>query len=220
MNRAAVLVASVGVLCLTVSVPARADPIQITGGFLDFNRDLAIGPAVRSGHLSVVGNRGFSAEGFVSSTETTVALAAFQIPAGSTRSIAVSTGGFGLSGGRATLDGKTFTDLNGLGSTDQLRINLTGTIDIPAWRDAPVTITAPFGVTGDFQYLDVPSSSFFDVPIRGGGTLTLNLAPEPGGTWASDSFRYDFAATPTPEPATFTLVAGALVALGARTRRR
>jgi hypothetical protein len=219
MNRAAVLVASVGVLCLTVSVSARADPIRITGGFLDFNRDLGSG-ATRAGVLSIVGTRGFSAEGFVSSTETTVALATFGIPAGSTRSIAVSTGGFGLSGGRATLDGKTFTDLNGLGSTDQLRINLTGTIDIPAWRDAPVTITAPFGVTGDFQYLDVPSSSFFDVPIRGGGTLTLNLAPEPGGTWASDSFRYDFAATPTPEPATFTLVAGALVALGARTRRR
>jgi hypothetical protein len=137
MTRAAVYVVFVGALCLNVPVDARAEPIRITGGFLDFDRAHAESPATRSGELSLVGNRGFSADVFVDSTETNVDLATFPIEAGSTISTGVTIMGLGfLPGKGVTLDGKTYTDVSGLNSTDLLFIQLTGTIDIP-------TISAP-----------------------------------------------------------------------------
>ena len=66
MTRSAVFVASVGVLCLTVSVDARAEPIRISGGTLDFNGVFGAGPS-QPGFLSIVGNRGFSVAGVVES---------------------------------------------------------------------------------------------------------------------------------------------------------
>ena len=84
MIRATVFVASVSVLCLTVSVDARAEPIRISGGFLDFNGERGSGE-FQAGPLSIVGNRGFSADGFVDSGETRVDLAVSGgLPAAST----------------------------------------------------------------------------------------------------------------------------------------
>ena len=71
MTRSAVCVASVAVMCLTVSSEARAEPVRITGGVLDFNGALGSGVA-QAGVLSIVGTRGFSADGLVDSTETRV----------------------------------------------------------------------------------------------------------------------------------------------------
>ena len=219
MTRAAVFVAFVGVLCLHVAVDARADPIRITGGVLDFNGEVGSGPT-QLGELSVVGNRGFSATGFVASDETRVALAVTGgLQPGSTRSTEVAIVGLGLLGGRVTLDGQTYPDINGLTSTAVLSIDVTGTVELPAWQNAPVTISAPFRASGFFES-NTPSSSIGVLIRDSGGTLTLNLVPEPGGTWTTGTFRYDFVATPTPEPATLTTVGGSLVAVLMRPRRR
>jgi hypothetical protein len=219
MTRAAVFVAFMGVLCLHVAVDARAEPIRITGGVLDFNGEVGSGPT-QLGELSVFGNRGFSAVGFVASDETIVRLAVTGgLEPGSTRSTEVAIMGLGLLNGRVTLDDMTYPDINGMLSMALLFIDVTGTIDLPAWQNAPVTISAPFKATG-FFLSHIPSSSF-DVPIRGsGGTLTLNLVPEPGGTWTTGTFRYDFVAMPTPEPGTLTMVGGALVGAAMRARKR
>ena len=206
-------------LCLTVSVDARAEPIRISGGTLDFNGVFGAGPS-QPGFLSIVGNRGFSVAGIVESGETRIDPVAncFPCPAGSTISLGAKILGSGF-WGSVTLDGQTHTDVNGGFSPDSLALELSGTIDLPAWRNAPVTISAPFEATGTFQRT-IPTSFFFQVPVQGRGRATLNLAPDLDGTWALSSFRYDFIATPTPEPATFTLVTGALVSGALRARKR
>ena len=66
MTRAAVIVASVAVLCLTRGIDARAEPIRIAEGSLVFT-----GPGQdQAGPLSLVGNRGFSVAGAVEAGET------------------------------------------------------------------------------------------------------------------------------------------------------
>ncbi len=222
MTRSAVIVASVAVLCLTVSRESRAEPVRITGGVLDFNGALG-GGVTQAGFLSVFGNRGFSADGLVDSTETRVDPIAncFPCEPGSTIPVGVWIVGSGLANGRVTLDGQTYSDINGQNSPDDLSLDLTGTIIFPAWRNAPVSISAPFDADGFFQHHDrLTGNLLFQVPIRGGGTATLNLAPEAGGTWALGTFRYDFVATPTPEPATLTMVGAPLVAALIRARKR
>jgi hypothetical protein len=170
--------------------------------------------------LSIVGNRGFSADGFVDSGETRVTLATSGgLPAASTISTHAEIEGPGFVNGRATLDGQSYSDVNGLASTECLDVDLSATIHLPDWRNAPVTISAPFEAAGFFFGAFSPSSQF-QVPIHGSGKLTVNLSPEPSGTWAPDTFRYDFVATPTPEPTTLTLVTGGLVASALRARRR
>ena len=154
MTRCAVFVASVGVLCLTVSVDARAEPIRISGGTLDFNGVFGAGPS-QPGFLSIVGNRGFSVAGIVESGETRIDPVAncFPCPAGSTISLGAEIMGSGF-WGSVTLDGQTHTDVNGGFSPDSLALELSGTIDLPAWRNAPVTISAPFEATGTLSAYD------------------------------------------------------------------
>ena len=223
MTRSAVCVASVAVMCLTVSGEARAEPVRITGGVLDFNGALGSGVA-QAGLLSVVGTRGFSADGLVDSTETRVdpiSECVVDCQPGSTIPVGAMIVGSGLANGRVTLDGQTYSDINGSMSPDDLFLDLTGTIGIPAWQNAPVSISAPFDADGFFRHTDrLTGNLLFQVPIGGGGTATLNLVPEPAGTWALGTFRYDFVATPTPEPATLTMVSAPLVAALIRARKR
>jgi len=212
--------AVVGVLSLTVTGEVRAEPIRISGGSLVF-------VDVNPGQLSIVGNRGFSSDGVVDSSETNVGPIAnclFTCEPGSTIESRVDIFGSAF-GGTVTLDGHTYEDVNSPVSGNSLTLNLSGTIDLPPFRNAPVTISAPFDADGFFQHVDDPfdpqGSPFFDVPIQGSGTVTLNLTPNSGLFWHLNfPFRYDFVATATPEPATLTMIGGPLVAALIRARRR
>lgn len=219
MTRSAVFMAAMGVLCLTISGEVRAEPIRISGGSLVF-------PDSNPGELSIVGNRGFSSHGFVDSSETNVGPIAtclfFCVP-GETIPARVDIFGSAF-GGTVTLDGHTYEDVNSPVSGNSLTLNLSGTIDLPPFRDTPVTISAPFDADGFFRHIDDPfdprGSPFFDVPIQGSGTVTLNLTPNSGLFWHLNfPLRYDFA-TPTPEPATLTMVGAPLVAALIRARKR
>jgi hypothetical protein len=216
MTRAAVSVAFVGVLCLALSVGARAEPIRISGGSLVFTG----ASQFQAGPLSLAGNRGFSVSGFVDGGETNVGPLDNCMPCTPASTIPVNVGILGSGfAGTVTLDGQTYQGVNGALSTEFLDIELSGTIDLPAWRNAPVTISAPFDAMGDFHRA-IPPSFFFQVPILGSGRVTLNLEPEPGGTWFLAHTRYDFLATPTPEPATLTMVGSVLIGAVIRARRR
>jgi hypothetical protein len=218
MTRAAVLVASVAVLCLTLGIDARAEPIRISGGSIVFENGHSFGL------LSIVGNRGFSADAFVDPSETNVGPlvdCGFGCPPGITIPTGMQLVGSAVRG-TVTLDGQTYEDVNGSVSGNFLELHLSGTIDIPPLRNTPASISAPFDADGFFEHVDLsdPSgTSFFIVPIQGSGRVTLNLAPESVNWRLNFPLRYEFA-TPTPEPATLTMVGAPLVAALIRARKR
>jgi len=134
---------------------------------------------------------------------------------GSTISVGGSITGPAFSG-TATLDGQTYSDINDDTLHHYVALEWVGTIDVPSWRDAPVTISAPFQMAGFFASTVSPG---FQVDIKGSGRATLTLVPEPSGIWDVGPLRYDFVATATPEPATLTMIGGPLIALLMRRRR-
>ena len=210
MTRAAVVVACVSVLCLTSAIAVEAEPISITGGSLVFHT----GELLQAGSLSVVGTRGFSMQGGVPTDETNVDPVhecSMACAPGSTISVGVGIFGSGFDG-TATLDGKTYPDVNGQLSLNHVGITLTGTADLPALEAAPVTVHAPVIATGTFFLGEAAPP--FSVPINGRAIFTMNLAPGPPGSgyWHLLNARYDFVATPTPEPATLVLVGGGVLA--------
>ena len=216
MTRPAVFVAFVGALCFARCDVVQAEPIRITGGSLVFTG----ASRFQAGPLLLVGNRGFSVDGFVDGGETFVGPLDNCMPCAPASTIPVGAQIVGSGfGGTLTLDGQTYREVNGFISPNQLDVELSGTIFLPPWQNAPVTISAPFGATGDFHRA-VPPSFFFQVPIRGSGRVTLSLEPEPGGTWFLAHTRYDFLTTPTPEPATLMLMTAGFVATAIRARRR
>jgi len=214
MSRAAVFVASLGVLCQTVPAELRAEPIRVTGGSLVF------GPAGlgRDGALSLFGTRGFSLEGGVISDEGRVDPLTQCIPceAGSTISVGGSITGPAFSG-TATLDGHTYSDLNDDTLHHFVDLEWSGTIKVPSWRDAPVTISAPFHMQVSLFNTVSPD---FNEGIETAGRATLALVPNGPGIWEVGPLRYDIVATATPEPATLTMIGGPLVAALIRTRTR
>jgi hypothetical protein len=211
MSRAAVFVASVGVLCLTVPAEIRAEPIRVTEGSLDLT-DHPGGP------FSMVGTRGFSLQGTLLSGEGRIDPLTQCEPCepGSTISVGGSITGPAFFGS-ATLDGQTYDDINDDTLHHYVALEWVGTIDVPSWRNAPLTISAPFQMAGFFASTVSPG---FQVDIEGSGRATLNLVPEPLGTWALGPLRYDFASTATPEPATLTMLGGPLLAALIRRQRR
>jgi hypothetical protein len=159
MTRAAVFVASVGVLCLIVSVDARAEPIRITGGSLEFDNTLGGGHS-QGGRLSIVGNRGFSATGIADSLEAPIGPINHCHPCQPASTIPLDAI-FGAT--TVTLDGQTYPDVRGA-SPEIIDFALSGTIDLPPWRDAAVTASAPFEATGAFQrsFPPLPFSSRYE----------------------------------------------------------
>ena len=122
--------------------------------------------------------------------------------------------------GTVTLDGQTYQDVNGFNSPDSLDMNLSGTIDVPAFQNAAVTISAPFDADGFFRHLDLSTGIVLRRPDSGqrqshaesGARTRRNVVSRPHCAMTS--------ATPTPEPATLTMVGAPLVAALIRARKR
>jgi hypothetical protein len=212
--KSALFVACAGVLCLAAASDAAADPIRVLSGSLVFPDATPL----QTGPMSLLGTRGFSLIGGIDTRENNVGpftSGCFPCPPSSTVDIggpSVSNAGFFNT--TLTFEGETFVNV-GFSETALLILQLHGTVAVPELGPSPIVLTAPFTLDGYFQ----PGRFVDSVPIRGGGLVTLRLAQQFGFGWDLQSIRYDFVATPTPEPAPLLLIGGGLAAVALRVRR-
>jgi hypothetical protein len=221
MTRRALFVAGVAVLCLGAASRAAAEPITITGGSIIFPQPVLF-PA---GSISITGTRGFSVNGLVDSSEGRVDPPQQCFPCQPTPnfSVGLDLATFAI-GGVATLEGKTYPDINGLNSINQVFLELVGSTELPPVNGQSIAIRAPFTVVFPslFQFEVVPETETEPpvvdrAPLRGRGTATVSFLANPSApVWEFNSLRYDF--QPTPEPATLLLIGGGLLLFRAQRR--
>ena len=210
---AAILVAVVGVPRF-----ACADPISITGGYLDMNPSF--------GPLVLAGDRGFT---FSSGVDTVAGVFhpigcnfdPLHCTPGSTLGLTASWSGNDLPG-TATLDGATYVHVGSLGSPSSLSVTFSGTAGLPSIA-ASAILTAPFLFSGTFFHPISTSSLLIGEILTGRGFATLSLTPHRAFpvSWHLDRAVYEFGhdPAPTPEPGALLLTGVGLIGASAFARR-
>ena len=205
-----VLGIAMAISCL--AIPARADPIQITSGFLQW--------AGGSAAIKLAGG-GFTFEGAGLSFGGIAPWEGCIVPTcvtGSTVDLRTLWVGNDLPG-TATFGGSTFAQVGGLNSDSSLLVEWTGSLLIPSDFSGG-TLTAPLSFSGRFSFFDNPNQTVVD--LTGTGLATLQLTPFPGGNaffFSSATYTFDEAVA-TPEPMSIVLVGTGLAGLAALRRRR
>ena len=205
------------VALLLLPKPGMADPVAITGGFMD------VGPLSTSFELHLEGS-GFlldvRGEPFVS----TVGLECFPCEPGTVLDLG---GSFGVpaASGTATVNGVSYSGIWVDG--------MTGTFTTPSITvegGSTTVITVPFTFSGTVvAFSENPFTRASDVPplfttsVFGSGLATGTFLLSPGDTplFSASDLRYDFtAAEPVPEPASMLLCGIGAAVLTLRRRGR
>ena len=203
-------------LFLLIVVPhASADPVLITGGFINVPKD-------EGGLALITGTRGFAVGAGIDRLEGRVdPFICLPCAASAPLSVGANLSGSVFSPGFFTLDGVVYGDISHVDSPASLGFELFGVGITPPSQDQPVMFTAPFTLTG-FINLPFPSPQ---QSVVGRGIATVTLMPELIGSgapsqWFTSNVRYDFSdASAVPEPSTLALVSGGLLAIGRLARR-
>jgi hypothetical protein len=167
-----------------------------------------------------VGTRGFFLQSRVTTGEGRVDVLTNCDPClpGATLSVAGVLSGAAFSG-LATLDGNTYTDLNGIADPTSIYMEFFGATVMPAFQNADVVITLPFRMMGFFN---LPSTQEV---LRGRGLASVFLRPQMNADmppeWRAQRVLYDFSDQSTvPEPSTMMLVGAGLIMTARQIRRR
>jgi len=189
-------------LVLLLHTPsAHADPIPIiliTGGSVDLN-------AAGNGHLDVRGTRDFRMNEVVES-QNALGMSCRPCVPGDLLNLG---GGFAEEFGTGSVGGVT-SEIQGGGS------HFVANGVAPPFGTSGV-LSVPFTYLGVFQVFEGPRFQ-----LRGQGTATVQLLHDIRNPnfplWEFGGARFDFAAAPTPEPATIFLIGSGLAAVAWRRR--
>lgn len=204
-------------ICLLFAQDSHADPITITGGS-------ASTESIAGGRFTFVGDS-FRLQGGTN-WGTNSCVPACQ--AGQTISIgSFNAGIFDIRNGPAVINGVSYDSLTYSGF-----LRYEGSIVIPNDPSSLITMTTQFTFNGRLngctstQISGCPEGHVvFDSFLIGHGIATVTLHSFDGGgslgqLYNLNNVRYDFAPTPTPEPATMFLLGTGLAGIGAAMRRK
>ena len=165
---------------LTAIVPASADSVSVTSGFLDMN--------FFGGPLVLGGDRGFTYRAGVSLVSGFFApddcnRNPFRCVPGGTLSLEARWSGPDASG-TATLDGVTYFSVNPNSSNNSMRVTFSGSTTLPPLA-ASATLTVPFSFSGFFVHTTSGSTTTGET-LSGGGTATVSLVAATNfpGAWS------------------------------------
>jgi hypothetical protein len=202
-------------ICLPLASEVRADPILVTGGSASVD-------ANAGGRFTLIGN-GFVLQGGTNwgTNSCPVCRSGETISVGS-----FNAGLFDIRVGPAIINGVSYDRLLYSGF-----LRFEGSIVIPNDTSSLITLTTPFDFNGHLNGCTSSTISgcpdadvVFDSFLIGHGIATVTLHSFDGGSmgrlyWLG-GVRYDFAPTPTPEPATMILLGTGLAGIGAAVRRK
>jgi len=206
---------------LAVASAVSAEPIVVTSGSAVFVWNGAFNP--QRGSVDLVGTGGFSLNA-IPTLQSAFPGSCFLCVPGQPYPLNANTGGLDLRG-TASFNGASFS----IGSTDfehlgDVELKFQGGPALtPPLVGTTATVVAPFTLMG---LLTLPTSlgAQQKFNILGSGLVTASLfqvtTPGVPPGWVTDTVRFDFAPTPTPEPGTIVLVGTALGGVFFRRYRR
>jgi hypothetical protein len=214
-----VLVSLAAAAVMFTGTAAFADPIVITGGGVWL-------PAVWTGldppfGWDLTGAR--TSLGGITFSQTGGSFVQPGDPINLSNTLTVSANPFRTGPFEQTVNGVTYSGVFLSGTLNFSATPGTVTSADSVGFDTPFTMDGSLSLfQGDASNPFSPGSLLFTIPVEGRGTASLGLVPRAGmmaGTSVSYAFA-DPAASPTPEPATLTLLGSGVLVMVDRARRK
>jgi hypothetical protein len=211
----------IALLCFAATNSAFADTINLSGDSVQYG-----GPGIApTGVVSLVGDRGFTFNGFAPSSLGVLApTACLGVPGICSPGTTISLHALQVDNdlpGQATLDGVSYANVGSLAGPAHASIEFTGAVVAPPFGQSSTAIlTSPVAFSGLFNVDGVGGNQMVALAFA---TLTLQQTDCCGGpAWQYAGVRYDLGSVSVPEPGTLTLLlfGSAMAGLGLAWRSR